>query len=214
MVPSVSLNDKRPPYVRFEEREYGTDIEASKLAGRPVPRTAVFACITSFGSKDEHHAIADEWLASIRDRAVKGEYPLEWAQHFRAKFEEWKKGNELPRTGTPVKTWQMISREQANRLHVIGHTTVEDLAMVPDTALGQIGLDGRYLRDLARGWIKEAEDKGGNARALADANVRIDDLEKSNATLRQRLAALEAKDPKRGPGRPRKVTDTQAEDEE
>ena len=213
---TIGLFDKRPPYVRFEEREMGIDADASEVAGRPVPRTVVLACITSAGSKDTHDAIAEEWLESIRKRALRGEYPLDWSQHFRASFEEWKKGNELPRTGTPVKTWAMVSREQANRLHAVGHTTVEDLAQVPDTALGQIGLDGRYLRDLARGWIQEAKDKGVNTRALADANVRIDDLEKSNAELRKRLGAIEAQQQqpvKRGPGRPPKVVAGSLEDE-
>lgn len=205
MMPTIGIADKRPPYVRFEEREMGVDPDASKAAGRPVPRTQVCVCVTSFGSKDEYVAIADEWIKLKIEKAALGEYPLEWAQHFRAQFDEWKKGNELPRSGTAVKTWQMVTREQANRLHAIGHTTVEDLAEVPDSALGQIGLDGRYLRDLARGWINEAKDKGANTRALADANTRIDDLEKVNAELRQRLSALETQPVKRGPGRPPKV---------
>jgi hypothetical protein len=110
----VSIFDKRPPYVRFEEREMGIDPVASDKAGRPVPRVVILACITNAGSKDVHEAIAEEWLQKIRMLALKNEYPLEWSQHFRAAFEEWKKGNELPREGTPVKTWQMVTREQAN----------------------------------------------------------------------------------------------------
>lgn len=188
----VSIFDKRPPYVRFEEREHGIDHEASDKAGRPIPRVVNMACITNAGSKDVHEAIAEDWLTKIRTLALRNEYPLEWANHFRAAYEEWKKGNELPREGTPVKTWQMVTREQANRCHTIGYTTVEDLAQVPDSALGQIGLDGRYLRDLARGWVQEAADKGVNARAIADANVRIEDLERSNAEMRQQMQALRA----------------------
>jgi hypothetical protein len=72
-------------------------------------------------------------------------------------------------------------------------------------------MDGRYLRDLARGWIDEAKDKGVNAKALADANVKIDDLkatidrqaEQLNR-LQARLEERETEEPKRGPGRPRK----------
>lgn len=208
----LSIFDKRPPYVRFEEREMGIDAAASEKAGRPIPRVVVMACITPHASKDIVEKIAEEWLDQIKAKALRGEYPLEWANHFRAAYKEWQEGNELPREGTPIKTWQMVSREQANRCHTIGYTTVEDLAQVPDSGLGQIGLDGRYLRDLARGWIQEASDKGVNARALADANVRIDDLERSNAELRQQLQGLKAQmdgdeTPRRGPGRPRKVSE-------
>jgi len=206
----VSIFDKRPPYVRFEERELGIDLEASEKAGRPIPRMVVLACITPHASKDVVEKVATEWLEQIHQKAIRGEYPPEWSQHFKAQYEEWKRGNELPRTGTPVKTWQMLTREQAARCHLLGHTTVEDLAQVPDSGLGQLGLDGRYMRDLARNWIQEGTDKGANTRALADANVRIDDLEKANAELRHRLAALEQAQEKRGPGRPRKLQEEDA----
>lgn len=204
MIPSVF--DKRPPFVRFEEREFGIDAIASDKAGRPIPRVVVMACITPAGSKDVVEKIAEEWLDQIKGKALRGEYPLEWSNFFRAQFDEWKKGNELPREGTPVKTWAMITQEQSRRLIAVGYTTVEDLAQVPDSALGQIGLDGRYLRDLARGWIQEAEDKGVNARRIAEQQVQIDELERANGEMLAQIKTLRAElgEPRRGPGRPRK----------
>ena len=208
MIPQVF--DKRPPYVRFEEREMGIDVARSEEAGRPIPRVLVMACITPHASKDVIEKPAEEWMVQIKQKAARGEFPPEWARHFREAFEEWKKGNELPREGTPIKTWQMTTREQANRLIAIGITTVEDLAQTPDTGLGEIGLDGRYLRDLARTWTDEAKDKGVAAKALADANVRIADLEARIGELSRRVSQAESDDgPKRGPGRPRKQ-DTEA----
>ena len=41
MIPQVF--DKRPPFVRFEEREMGIDQAASDEAGRPIPRVIVMA---------------------------------------------------------------------------------------------------------------------------------------------------------------------------
>ena len=215
---NLSLFDKRPPFVRFEERELGINQDASREAGRPVPRVVVMACITPAGSKDIVEKVATDWLAQIKEKALNGMFPLEWSQHFHAQYEEWLKGNELPREGTPVKTWQMVTREQSTRLVAIGYTTVEDLAEVPDTTLGQIGLDGRYLRDLARSWINEAKDKGVTARELANANVKIEELSgivQRQAEMLQRLESrLEARDTdepvKRGPGRPRKLLDGDA----
>lgn len=204
----MQIFDKRPPFVRFEEREFGINQEASEKAGRPIPRVVIMACITPAGSKDVVEKIAEEWLDQIKAKALKGEYPLEWSNFFRTAYEEWKKGNELPREGTPVKTWAMATAEQRRRLVEIGYTTVEDLAQLPDSALGQIGLDGRYLRDLARGWITEAMDKGVNARRLADQQVQIEELERQNADMLSQIRALRAQineEPaKRGPGRPRK----------
>ena len=206
MIPTVF--DKRPPYVRFEEREMGIDVAKSEEAGRPVPRVIVMACITPHASKDVFEKPAEEWLQQIKLKASRGEFPPDWAKHFREAYEEWKLGNELPREGTPIKTWQMVTREQSTRLVALGITTVEDLAQTPDTGTGQIGLDGRYLRDMARSWIDEAKDKGVTAKALADANVRIADLEARIRELTKRMSEVDADDsPKRG--RPRKQ-DTEA----
>ena len=60
--------------------------------------------------------------------------------------------------------------------------------------------------------FNEAKDKGANARALADANMKIGTQTDTIESLQQRIARLEAKLLKddeepvahRGPGRPRK----------
>ena len=197
MIPTIQK--ERPPYVRFEEREVGIDPVATEKEGRQIPLMRVLALITPHGSKDVIEKWADQWLGEIKTKAMKGEYPLEWSTHFHLQYEEWKKGNELPRSGTPIKTWQMIAiNEQRSRLIAIGITTVEDLAAVPDSGLAQIGLDGRYLRDLARGWVNEAREKGAGAKELADAKADVvrltEQVEHQNTTinsLRTRLEALE-----------------------
>src|ERR1700730_18061938 len=99
MIPQIF--DKRPPFVRFEEREMGLDAELSEKEGRPIPRVVVMACITPHGSKDVVEKLATEWLEQIRKQALNGMYNLDWSNFFHAQFEEWKKGNELPREGTP-----------------------------------------------------------------------------------------------------------------
>lgn len=207
----ISVFDKRPPYVRFEEREMGLNAEATAAAGRPIPKVVIMACITNAGSKDCFEKIADEWIQDKHKQALSGLFPLEWVTLFRAQFEAFKQGHELPREGTPIKTWAMCSREAATRLIAGGITTVEDLAEFPDSNLNVIGMDGRYLRDMARGWINEAKDKGANAKALADANVKIGTLEETVKRQAERMERLEARledretdEPKRGPGRPRK----------
>jgi hypothetical protein len=205
----ISIYDKRPPFVRFEEREMGIDPAATEAAGRPVPKMVIMACITSAGSKDEHEKPVEEWLKQIKEKALRGEYPIEWKNHFELQYSEWLKGHELPREGTPIKTWAMATRQQSTRLIAAGITTVEDLAAFPDTTLSMIGLDGRYLRDMARGWINEAKDKGTNAKALADANIKISTQQETIDRLTERLQRVEARliegdpEPARR-GRPRK----------
>ena len=208
---TIGIADKRPPFVRFEERELGINAEASERAGRPIPRVVTLACITPHGSKDSFEKVAEEWLKQIKEQALRAQYPLEWANFFQAAYDEWKKGNELPREGTPTRTWQAVTKEQAVRLIALGFTTVEDVAQIPDTSLGMVGPDGRYLRDLAKSWINEAKDKGINAKALADANARITEqdrqiaqMQQSIAELKTELQAQQSAPLKRGPGRPPK----------
>lgn len=187
----VGMMMDRPPFVRFEERELGINPEASAISGRPIPRVVNMVCITPHGSKDCIEKIAEEWLAQQKEKALRGETPAAWFDMWKMQLEEWKKGHELPRDGTPTKTWPAINKEQQVRLLALGYTVVEDLAMVPDGSLGTIGLDGRNLRDLARNWVSEGKDKGINAKKLADAETRIADLEQINAGMRDRLAVLE-----------------------
>jgi hypothetical protein len=191
MIPT--LMDKRPPFIQFRDQEYGINRDASEAAGRPVPAMVTMACITPHGSKDEFIKPAEEWLAQTKAKALRGDYPVEWYNHFDLQFTEWKKGNELPREGTPIQTWQAVSNEQRSRLKAIGIPTVEDLAQFPDSSLAMVGLDGRYLRDLARGWLDEGKDKGINAKALADANAKIADQQVVIDRQEARLAALEAR---------------------
>lgn len=188
----AQIFQQRPPFVRFEERQGSRDEAASLEAGYPIHRTVVMACITPHGSKDCFEKPADDWIAQIRDKAAKGEYNPEWARYFAEQFKEWKLGNELPREGTPVKTWQLATRDQAARLIEMGYRVVEDVAQIPDSGLAQIGLDGRYIRDLARTWVQEGKDKGVTALALANANAEIARLKEQNEALATRFAALEA----------------------
>lgn len=191
MIPTIQA--ERPPYVHFEAREHGVDAEATEATGHTVPRMVHFACITPHGSKDIVEKVAEEWLAQIQRLAIQGAYNPEWVKHFKSAFEEYKKGNELPREGTPVLTWQLGTTQSRKRLHELGITTVEDLAATPDTTLAMIGLDGRYLRDTARAWIAEGKEKGITAKALADANARIDDLVRINSEQVARIEKLENK---------------------
>lgn len=213
MVPTIQK--ERPPFVRFEVREMGLDQVATEREKRPIPREVVMAIITPWGSKDEIEKIAEEWIADIKRKAMLGSYPLEWSTHFELQFTEWQKGNELPREGTPIRTWAMIAKQEPRRrLQALGIHTVEDLAAVPDSGLGQIGLDGRYLRDLARGWLAEAKEKGASAKDLADANARIEQLEgvieRSNARIARLEAQLDVAPPEEGRRGRRRQAETEA----
>jgi hypothetical protein len=211
----MDIKQERPPLIWFGEQEYGIDPDASDKAGYPVPRIALMIFVTSHGSKDCFTAPAESWIEQKHKDAAAGRYNPEWVKMYRAALKEYKAGNELPRDGVPVKTWQMLTSEQRARAIAAKYTTVEDLAAIPDSGLAELGLDGRYIRDTAKAWIAEGKDKGANARALADALAENERLRERADDLTHRIEVLEAvqsqdNEPRRGPGRPRKTADATA----
>jgi len=206
---------KVKPFVRFEIRPYGLDEKASKEAGRPVERMEEFICITSHGSKDSSDQLVREWLPRKRREAEQGMYDPDWVDYFERSYEKWKKVGEVPRDGTPILTWQMVTPEQSARLRALGITTVEDLSAMPDNGMEFIGLDARYLRDLARNWVNEGQQKGINAQELAQAQVKLRDQATTIELLQRRIEALEAAQGEDKPRKGRKAkSDTLMEDED
>lgn len=192
----ITMQKEQPPFVRFEYMECGRDVEASEKSGRHIPLVKAHALIMQHGSKDVLEKNAEEWLAHIRQKAIEGQYPSEWVKRFEMQFEEFTKGNELPREGTPIRTWPAPNREQVIRLLALGITTVEDLSAVPDAGLGNIGLDGRNLRDLARNYIEAGTGNGALAKKLADAEQLARDQADQIKRMSESISALEAQMPK------------------
>lgn len=188
---SIGMLQERPPFVRFEYIECGVDEAASAATGRTIPLVKPHALIMQHGSKDVTEKNADEWLAHLNMQVREGRYNSEWYTRFKLQYEEWQKGNELPREGTPIKTWHAVNREQAIRLVAMGIETVEDLAAMPDSSLGNIGLDGRYLRDLAKNHIT-AGVKGIDVKRLTDLEQQNRELAETVKQLSDRLAAMDS----------------------
>ena len=190
-MPSIAV--AKAPLVMFDYREYGLDAEKSEKAGKPVPLTLPFAIITT-DKFTTFEKPAEEWLEQKRRAAIDGRENPDWVKRWEMQFEAWKKGEELPPDGVPIKTWASLNREQINRLIALGYVTVEQLSQVPDTNLATIGLDGRYLRDLARAYLERAEVDGQNKK-IADQEQTIRDQKKTIDLLMERVAALEQAQP-------------------
>ncbi len=200
----IGIQQEVMPHVRFEQKDWGRNEQASKESGVHVPNRSTFIIITSHGSKDSSEHLVEEWLPRKREEVSRGYYNQKWVDHFQDQYNAWKKGHELPRNGTPILTWQSISQEQNARLRALGYTVIEDVAALPDTALGTLGLDGRSIRDMARAWLNEGKDKGINTQLIAEQAVKLEQQETIIDELKQQIAELRAMvGEKRGPGRPR-----------
>lgn len=175
---SVSINAARRPLAMFEYSDTGA---------------YVIAKIMQHGDKFAvTEKPAEEWLAHIHGEALGGRYDPTWVAQFKLEYEAFLKGNELPREGTPIRTWSAISREQGTRLIYLQITTIEDLAAIPDSGLGSIGLDGRYLRDLAKNVLSSRDDGSALAKRLADAEQKTREQDAQITRMATQLDELKA----------------------
>lgn len=136
----------------------------------------------------------------VVDRAVRmqpfGDAPADPVR-FAAQWAAFKAGAVAEQSGTPLAQWATVTAQQVRDLNSVNVWTVEQLAMVPDTALDQIGHGGRVIRDMAIARVESAKDEQFSMQ-MAAQNA---DLQRQLDELR---ASIESSPEKRGPGRPRK----------
>ncbi len=198
MLPIPYMNNntmqERPPYVRFEMRDV-EDRNESMKAGRTISKDKAFAYVLPPGSKDEQVKIPEEWLDTMRKQAAMPgrEYLFQWFQHFSMVYEEWKKGNEIPETGTAIRSCPIFRSSEVNNLLGANIRTLEDLDRAGDDAMSQIGPDARVLQQKARDYIKAGTDKGVMAEEMSALKSRIETLESLLKDKDEKLQSLGVK---------------------
>ena len=102
----------------------------------------------------------------------------QWPKEYAA----WKASQrgEITVGGMPIDIWPGLQADQIIQLKLHNIFTVQQLANVLDSHLGNLGLGGRELRDKARSYLKDAEKGAALNRSEAE-----------NADLKKRLAVLE-----------------------
>jgi hypothetical protein len=189
--------DNRIPYFDFIQREHGVDADKSAEAGYEVPRIVTFVRITPHGHKgDPMEFFADDFIERKGLEAKAGRYDHSWVARFKEGLAEFREGRELPREGTPLLTWERILKSRREQL-AARFPTLEDLAACPDSTLGDIGLDGRVLRDMAKAELQAKKDLEPVVRELAVAKEENRQLRDQLDRLAARLDALEEDKPKR-----------------
>lgn len=201
IVQSIAERKERPAYVRFI-REAVEDPAASRQQGRFVARDMDIAVITPPYSKDStKHEIA-QWFENMRADVRNGRMPEEWEQQYHAKYDAWKKGEEIPLDGVPIKGWAVAGPAQQEVLLRMGILTVEDLAGINDEGIRRIGMGGVDLKNKAVAWLRSAKDLGPvtqeNAALksqLARQDLELASLREVVEQLKTQITAPRAADP-------------------
>lgn len=162
----VSYGDDKGLLVEFCDDVY-SDEYASAKAGRPIYHTVPFISIIFPGDKTKR-------IYKPAKEADKQRFPMQWGAY--------EKGQVAVADGTPITEWLSLSKSQALELKHMGFWTVELLAAASDTQILNVP-SGNVLRQGAQDFLK------GHSKA----DKENAELKAENASMKERLTALEAK---------------------
>jgi hypothetical protein len=187
----VDIREQRAPYVVFE-RKGVEDREQSLLQGRYMEKPIDFAIVTPIGSKDRIPREVQSWFKTLEQNIREERIPKAWLEQYREAYAAWKRGEEVPLAGTPVKGWAVLSSAQQANIISANILTVEDLAQVNDEGVRRIGMGAIELRDKAIAWLKSARDSGVVTQQNAALQARIRQLESNIEVLTGQIRDLKA----------------------
>lgn len=186
-----NVNEDRPSYVRFE-RQAIEDRPATLANGHYTTKDVDMAVVTPIGSKDEIPMFADEWLKLLDQQVREERMPAKWRDQYKDAYNSWKRGQEVPVNGTPIRGWQMVSPAQAANIIAVNILTVEDLAQANGEAIQRLGMGGLALKQKAAAWLDAAKNAGGAATQIVKLTGDVKRLEAEKAGLLERNQELSA----------------------
>lgn len=181
----------RPAHVRFEIRVI-EDKAASLKEGRFVGRDVEYAITTIPYSKDESERDVENWKEKMDGDVRSGRYPEEWRDRNLRQYEAWKKGQELPLDGTPIKGWSVISPATQANLIAMKVFTVEDLAAINDEGMRRLPMLGLELKTKAKAWLAQSKDKGPLTMQMAALQTQLENMQVELKTVKEQNEQLRA----------------------
>lgn len=182
IIGSVSNREERAPLIRFE-RTVQEDKQASIKAGRFVGKDVDMALITPPYSRDVNKHELPAYWEKLRMDVQGGRFRQDWLDKYMKAYELWKSGQEIPLDGVPIRGWGVISPAQQESLIRMNILTVEDLAAVNDEGLKRIGMGSQELKNKAKAWLAQLNDKGPLVQEIAA-------VRKENDVLRGQVESL------------------------
>lgn len=180
-----TITNKDCPYVTFVSRTE-QDVKESKAQGRMVWVERHYAKITPPGTRDEHFELIPQWWGKMEREVDAGRIMAQWLMTWQSNYERWKKGQEVPENGTPIRGWQMLSGAQQNTLCDMNVTTVEALADLTAEGVARIGMGGLELKRRAENWLLERD-------CVESGAVKMSAIQRENEIMKETIKGLEEK---------------------
>lgn len=182
---------ERPAYVRFE-RVAVEDKAASLAAGHYVARDVDYALITPPYSKDIFKSKVTQWLDDLEQQVRNDRINPDWVKTYKEAYRAWQNGQEIPLSGTAIRGWGVISPAQQETLIQMNMLTVEDLAAINDEGQKRIGMGALDLKNKAKAWLAQLQDKGPLTQEMAAVKAENNILTSSVSNLTRQVEELTA----------------------
>jgi hypothetical protein len=194
-------DDLRKPFIKFET-VCVEDRQASAQSGLYMVKEQDMIVIIPYGSegKTELREEYTFWLDKMKKqigpiRAPGGDsgtpmimesrFPREWLEAIEKGYAAWKRGEELPVDGTPLKQWAVLPPSIVSNFIANNILTIEQLAVASDEAINPVGMGARIYRNQAQDWIKLNKESERNKMV-----TQITQMAADNARLTMQVAAM------------------------
>ena len=179
---SLLEEKSRPATVKFELKAI-EDKAFSLQEGRFIARDVEYVTVKAQGGVDTVNYKVSTWLKQIDDDARAYRVPWSWVEQWKAQLDAWRKKQDIPLFGTPIKGWGVITPAQQEMLLHMDIRTVEDLAKINDEAMRRFGMGAIDMKNKATAWMSQLTDKGPLTQKLAALEQAMRDLYGSQAFL-------------------------------
>lgn len=151
-------------------------IAESGVNGLPIYEDRIWIDITPAGGNQ----VVNRW-ATEKDIA-----------RFKQKYDAFIKGVEAPVNGLAVENWPSATPAEVKMLKQANVRTVEDLAMLSETGLKNVGFGARGLQSKAREFLASAAENGQVAVEMVQLKTEVESLKLRNEELERQNEELRA----------------------
>jgi len=185
VIASSQLTSKDMPHVRYETTPV-EDVPRTKADGVMRFKNQDYAVETMPGGKATNIFKIENFFERKAEELKSGRILPEWLTHWQSTYELYKKGQEIPLDGTPIRGWKLITGAQQEELIRLNIMTVEALAHLTDEGMRNVGMGALTLKRKAQAWIAQNESHEAGA-------IKLNTLQRENDTLKETVAAMEEK---------------------
>lgn len=198
LLATPTLTHKDMPFVMFDTKPV-EDAAKTKAEGQMRYRDQDYAIVTVPGDSKSNSIEKIESFFRKKEEEMKvGRVHPDWIRKWRHDYDLYRKGQEIPLDGTPIKGWKLLSgaqQEDLIRLHI---RTVEELANLSDDGMRNYGMGALELKRRAQAWLSQNQTHEAGALKLAELTRENDSLKDQVATLVTNVQELEKALAKKG----------------